>query len=196
MPEPSAPTPSPTPSRMSAVSPNESACTSSVVSMCPRIAGSAISLPSRSSKTAASEPDEAAEQALEHERAAHEPVRRADELHHLDLAAAGEDREPDRVRDQEHRRDQQHDHRDEEDDPDPRADLEDALRGLLAVLHPLDAGELLAAQIGGDRLHVLGVPRRDLVRGGSGFDGRFAVSRGTSSPSASAPRPSRRTGTP
>src|SRR4051794_609743 len=41
---------------------------------------------------------EAAQQALEHERAAHEPVGRAHELHHLDLASAREDRQPDRVR--------------------------------------------------------------------------------------------------
>ena len=49
--------------------------------------------------------DDAADQTLEHERAADEPVRRADELHHLDLPPPREDREPDRVRDQERRRD-------------------------------------------------------------------------------------------
>ncbi len=38
--------------------------------------------------------------ALDHERPADEPVRRADELHHLDLAPAGEDRQAHRVRDQ------------------------------------------------------------------------------------------------
>src|SRR5829696_760535 len=40
--------------------------------------------------------DKAAEQPLEHERPADEPVRRPDELHHLDLASPGEDREADR----------------------------------------------------------------------------------------------------
>src|SRR5262245_38928491 len=35
---------------------------------------------------------EAAEQSLEHERPADEPVRRADELHDLDLPSPGEDR--------------------------------------------------------------------------------------------------------
>ena len=55
---------------------------------------------------------DAADQPFEHERAADEPVRRSDELHHLDLPAAGEDREPDRVRDQERRRDQEDDRRD------------------------------------------------------------------------------------
>ena len=37
-------------------------------------------------------------QALDHERPADEPVGRAHEPHHLDLAPAGEDRQPDRVR--------------------------------------------------------------------------------------------------
>ena len=41
--------------------------------------------------------EEADDQALDHERPADEPVGRADEAHDLDLAAAGEDREPDRV---------------------------------------------------------------------------------------------------
>ena len=50
-----------------------------------------------------------ADHALEHERPAHEPVGRADELHHLDLATAREDGEPDRVADQQHRGDAEHD---------------------------------------------------------------------------------------
>ena len=54
--------------------------------------------------TASSEPASPQKQALDHERAADEPVRRADELHHLDLTASREDREPDRVRDQQRRR--------------------------------------------------------------------------------------------
>src|SRR5436189_5389171 len=37
-------------------------------------------------------PAEAAEETLDHERAADEPVRRADELHHLDLTPPREDR--------------------------------------------------------------------------------------------------------
>ena len=51
--------------------------------------------------------DEATDQAFEHERAPDEPVRRADELHHLDLATTREDGEPDRVRDQDRGRDQE-----------------------------------------------------------------------------------------
>src|SRR5215212_3112769 len=47
---------------------------------------------------------DSADQPLEHERPADEPVRGSDELHHLDLTAPREDREPDRVRDQERRR--------------------------------------------------------------------------------------------
>ena len=43
-------------------------------------------------------------QALDHERDADEPVRGADELHHLDLAAAGEHGGADRVPDQHDRR--------------------------------------------------------------------------------------------
>ena len=41
--------------------------------------------------------------ALDHERPADEPAGRADQPHHLDLAAAGVDREPDRVADQHQR---------------------------------------------------------------------------------------------
>ena len=52
--------------------------------------------------------DAALHQAFGHERDADEPVRRADELHHLDLAAAGERGEPDRVHDEEQRRRDQH----------------------------------------------------------------------------------------
>ena len=71
---------------------------------------------------------------------ADEPVRRADELHHLDLAAPREDREPDRVRDQDRGGDEQDDAPDEEDRADDRRHLEDALGLLLAVLHLLDPG--------------------------------------------------------
>src|SRR5438045_4132272 len=56
-------------------------------------------------------PGETAEQPFDHERPAHEPVGRADELHHLDLAPPGDDRGPDRVGDDERRRDDQHDDR-------------------------------------------------------------------------------------
>ena len=52
--------------------------------------------------------DRALHEALGHERHAHEPVRRADELHDLDLTPARERREPDRVHDQEQRRREQH----------------------------------------------------------------------------------------
>ena len=62
----------------------------------------------------ADRPGESAEQALEHERPAHEPVRRADELHHLDLTPAREDRETDRVRDQQCRCGEQEDDGDDE----------------------------------------------------------------------------------
>ena len=74
-----------------------------------------------SKNTASSGAAEPAEQPLDHERAADEPVRRADELHHLDLAAPREDREPDRVRDQQRRGDEQDRRRDREDRPRSRA---------------------------------------------------------------------------
>ena len=94
------------PSRISAVSGNASACTSgSLVERVCRGSPAARS-PCRASRktTASSDAAEPAEQALDHERAADEPVRRADELHHLDLTPPREDREPDRVRDQQRRR--------------------------------------------------------------------------------------------
>ena len=56
---------------------------------------------------AAERAGDALHHALEHERDADEPVRRADELHHLDLASSGKGGQPDRVHDQEERREQQ-----------------------------------------------------------------------------------------
>src|SRR5215213_1073726 len=55
-PEPAAPSRSPMPTTIAALSPNAIAWTSSPSSMWPRICGSAISLPRRSRKTANSEP--------------------------------------------------------------------------------------------------------------------------------------------
>ena len=48
--------------------------------------------------------EHALDEALDHERHADEPVRGADELHHLDLAPAGEHGHADRVEDQQRRR--------------------------------------------------------------------------------------------
>ena len=160
-------------SRISALTRNASASTSEVDSIWPRIAGSASSLPSRSSRTAASEPTSAADQALEHERAADEPVRRADELHHLDLAASREDREADRVRDQQRRRDQEHDHRDQEDDLDHARDVEDAVGGLLAVLDLLDAGGRRVRGWPRSLRRPRRAPASTSTTAGSGFEGRF-----------------------
>src|SRR5215204_228434 len=111
-------------------------------------------------------PEDAADQPLDHERAAHEPVRRAHELHHLDLASAREDREADRVRDQQGRRDHEHDHGDEEERGDRRRDLDDAVGDLLAVAHLLHPGQLLVPDRVRDRAHVLRALRRDLERRG------------------------------
>jgi hypothetical protein len=52
---------------------------------------------------------QADERALEHERPADERIRRADQAHDLDLLGAGEDREADRVDD-----DEQHDQADDD----------------------------------------------------------------------------------
>ena len=106
MPDPSAPSRSPTREQDQRVPDGklDRARRPRVARCVPRIVGSASSLPSTSSTTATSAPARPQSSALDHERAAHEPVRRADELHHLDLAPPREDREPDRVRDQHRRR--------------------------------------------------------------------------------------------
>ena len=88
----------------SAFSANGRAWTSDPPLRCGRIDGRATSLPTHEQDHREERAAEAAEQALEHERPADEPVRRPDELHHLDLTAPREDRESDRVRDQERAR--------------------------------------------------------------------------------------------
>ena len=75
--------------------------------------------------------DRALHEPFGHERHAHEPVRRADELHHLDLAPARERREADRVHDQEQRRRQQHAGHRDEGEPDPAGRGQQALDLLL-----------------------------------------------------------------
>src|SRR5688572_21524421 len=77
---------------------------------------------------------QAADDALEHEGRADEPVRRADELHHLDLTTAREDGEADRVRDQDRGGDQEDDAAHQEDGPDDGRHLEHALGLLLAEI--------------------------------------------------------------
>ncbi len=122
---------------------------------------------------------EAREDALEHERPADVPVRGADELHHLDLAAPREDREPDRVRDQDRRGREQDDDDDPEDDLDAAGDLQDPLRDLLAVAHLVDGRR---ASPSGPRPRSPPCPRRAWERRrttpGSGFDARLAVRSG------------------
>ena len=137
--------------------------TSLLVSM-RRGRGRAISLPRRAAAPPRASRRAPQSRPFEHERAAHEPVRRADELHHLDLATAREDREADRVRDQDHRRDQEHDDHDEEDDPIrlPTWMIRfDVCWPSFTVSTPLN---FCARRSRGDRLHVLGALRRDLER--------------------------------
>ena len=84
-------------------------------------------------------PDEALHHALGDERDPHEPVRRADELHHLDLAPPGEGREADRVDDQEQRRREQDEREHDEDQPDRVGGVDQALERLTGRLDLVDA---------------------------------------------------------
>ena len=123
--------------------------------------------------------DEPAQQAFDHERAAHEPVRRADELHHLDLASAREDRQPDRVRDQQHGCREQDDDGDEEDDLDHARDLEDPLRR--SAGRPSRARRrrsFCSGSIADSCFTSSACVGVISYESGSGFDGRFAVSSG------------------
>src|SRR5918999_1636404 len=106
---------------------------------------------------------QAAEKTLEHERAAHEPVRRTDELHHFDLTPPGEDREANRVRDQQDRRDQQDHDRDHEHTFDHAGHAQNSAGGLLSVLDALHARRR-GSQALLDRLSVFALLRNDLVR--------------------------------
>ena len=83
--------------------------------------------------------DRALHEALGHERDPHEPVRRADELHDLDLAPAGEGREADRVHDQEQRRREQDAGHERERIADVPGDLDDAVDLVLGGEHFVDA---------------------------------------------------------
>ena len=105
---------------------------------------------------------EAADQPLDHERAAHEPVGRADELHHLDLTSAREDREPDRVRDQQRRCDPEQDRADQEDGVDHVRKPEHEAPQPLAVGDLLDARQVRALKARRDLAEVLGLRRRDV----------------------------------
>ena len=123
--------------------------------------------------------DEACQDALEHEGPAHVPVRRADELHHLDLAPASEDREADRVRDEDRRGREEDDDGDEEDDLDGPRDL----RGCAAKppcrsapgRRPASFAFWTAIAIASVSSPRLGTMSNDA---GSGFEARFSVSSG------------------
>src|SRR5690349_11064583 len=107
---------------------------------------------------------EAAEQALDHERPAHEPVRRPDELHHLDLPASREDREANRVRDEQRRGDEQHDEGDQHHDPEVAGDREHTVRDAAAALPRAAAGGLRARRRWTDALDPLQVRVAELLR--------------------------------
>ena len=177
-PEPRAPTTRPTPSKIRAMSVKPSAWTSLDESMCAEDRGERRFLADQEQDDRREGAHQAAEEALDHERPAHEPVGRADELHHLDLPPAREDREPDRVRDEEYGCCEEDDHRDEEDDLDHACDLEDPLRRLLPVLDAIDSGELLSTD--GSRSCLTSSACLGVIsyESGSGFEGRSAVSSG------------------
>ncbi len=105
-------------------------------------------------------PEEADERALEDERPADERVRRSDQAHDLDLVGAGEDREPDRVDDDE----QGDDTDDQQDDGPGRAQDaghgQDAIDQVFDVDHPLDAR--IVAESVGDDADLRGIDHLDL----------------------------------
>ncbi len=141
-PEPTAPRPSRSRAGSARSAGTASACTSEPVesALCEDRRQRRSPCRCTSRITARERAGDAAEQPLDHERAAHEPVRRADELHHLDLTPPREDREPDRVRDQERRG--RRAARAPRSGRSPRshcATLEDPVRGLAAVLDLVDA---------------------------------------------------------
>ena len=125
--------------------------------------------------------DEPADEPFEHERPADEPVRRADELHHLDLPPPREDREPDRVRDQERRGDHEQDHGDRGTRArSPSRSSARASRSLPHVHRVPTPGRSCAGlrTAIADRRRVLGLARRhDRHESGSGFVGRCVLYR-------------------
>ena len=140
--------------------------------MWPRIAGSAASLPSRRSTTAARAPTSPhrrpstmngprTNQFVAPTSFITSISRRREKIESRMVFAM---RSTDAV--------EQDDHGHEEHDFDHTRDLEDPLRGLLTVLHALDAGELLRADRRGQLLDLLGARRRDLVRIGERIRGQ------------------------
>ena len=103
--------------------------------------------------------DQPLHEALGHERHPHEPVRGADELHDLDLAATGERGQADRVDDQEQRRHQQHDRQSDEDQPGGVGGAEQTAQGFLGRLDRVDAGKGFKARL--DRFGELRFLRHD-----------------------------------
>src|SRR4051794_6138506 len=110
---------------------------------------------------AAEQPDD---HPLDHERPTDEPVGRAYQLHHLHLAAAGEDREPDRVRDESDRRQREEDRQSGRDELHEARGRQDLLRVLLAVAYLVDGREARRRQRAGDRVDAVGVARCEAER--------------------------------
>src|SRR5919106_897070 len=156
MPEPAAPTARLTPTRMSAVTENGRALTPSSlnVELRPSITGSASSLARmrRTTATAAPMSPQMSPSSMNGPR-----------MNQFE-APTREDREPDRVRDQDRRGDEEDDAAEQEDVLDHVRDLEDALRLLLGVVDLLHAcGRRLEPRRQGRDL--VGVLRRHLEGG-------------------------------
>ena len=150
--------------RIAAVHVNAIARTFGSSWMWPRICGTATSRPTKQQQHRRDGAGQSGEDTLEHERPADVPIRCAYELHHLDLATTREDREPDRVRDEDRGGREQNDHDDPEHDLDASRDLQDPLRDLLAVAHLIDGGQLGFLNGDRDRLGVLAALRDDVER--------------------------------
>ena len=108
--------------------------------------------------------EEALDQAFQHERRPDEAVRGADELHHLYLLAAGEDRDADGVGDQEHARYEEQDGRRVEAPDHVRGYRVQPLDGLLRVAEVLLA-ETFGLELARHLVRQIRVGELDLQRG-------------------------------
>ena len=102
--------------------------------------------------------DQALDQTLEHERDADEPVGRADELHHLDLASSGEHRRADRVPDQQHGREHERDRETGRVEPDEALQLGDQVDLVLGELDGVDVRQIVGTSPSSARRVSTSVP--------------------------------------
>ena len=108
-------------------------------------------------------PEQPDERTLEHERPADERVRRADQAHHLDLLGPGEDRQPDRVDDDEQRDDADDEQHDRARGAQDVGDRQDPVDEVLDVDHAADAR--VVAEGLADDPHLRRIDHLDLEAG-------------------------------